>query len=201
MRSLRSISAKGNISLLQKLQTKVLTLECFWHFLWKINLHCTHSIRLLGWLFFLLQVRQTGIPLLSEILVCFGNVPNSLWILVESNEIHEMVFLRQSQQNQGSLLLLNISKPFVSRRKHFLWSHLFQQSQKMHSCFLPITLAHFPHLYTPQSGQDQYKFLFSVWLWIQFYLSHSIWGDARHCNRNSIYCHPCPLYFCIVYTY
>ena len=122
-----------------------------------------HSSPLLGWLFFLLQVWQKGIPLLSDIVVCFGSVPNSLWILVESNEIHEMLFLRQSQQNQGSLLSPNVSKIFVSRREHFLWSHLLQQSQKMHSCFLPITLAHFTHLYTTKSGQEQYKFLFLVW--------------------------------------
>ena len=77
-------------------------------------------------------------------------------------KIHEMLFLRQSQQNQGSLLLLNVSKTFVFRREHILWTHLLQQSQKMHFCFLPIILAFFSHLYTAQSGQDQYKFLFLV---------------------------------------
>ena len=120
-KGLRSICAKGTFPYYKNCKRK------YWYkgfsniFLWKTNLHCTHSSPLLDWLFFLLQVRQTGILLLSDIVVCFGNVPNSLWILAESNKIHEMLFSRQSQLNQGSLLLFNISKKFVSRREHFLW--------------------------------------------------------------------------------
>ena len=126
-RSFCSTSVKGNISFLQKLQSKLSTLTCFWHFSWKTYLHWKHSSPLLGWLFFF---ERSIYQLISDTLIFLVVLQKTFEFLWNLKWYMKCYFHHNPKKKNGSLLLHKILNVSFWRKEH-LCNHLLQQSQKM----------------------------------------------------------------------